>query len=130
MIGCIVRNRQLNGYAAGLVMVDTASVQDTVVREFLEEKLDDIRREFEPEHIIVFGSRSVGRAREDSDIDLVVVSERFQDVPFPNRMGEFLRALWPKQDVEVFCYTPEEFEEMRNRIGIVAEAAREGIWIQ
>jgi hypothetical protein len=30
-------------------------------------------------------------------------------------------------DVELFCYTPEEFEEKRVEFGLVKEALREGI---
>ena len=106
------------------------SVKDPVARRFLDQKLGDIRRSFDPAHIILFGSRATGKAGESSDIDLIIVSERFKDVPFPNRMGAFLRAIKPEPDVEAFCYTLEEFDSLREQISPVAEAAREGIWIQ
>jgi hypothetical protein len=32
--------------------------------------------------------------------------------------------------VDVLCYTPEEFEVMGTGIGMVAEAAKEGIWLK
>lgn len=32
-------------------------------------------------------------------------------------------------DIEVLCYTPEEFERMKGWIGIVREALREGVVI-
>jgi predicted nucleotidyltransferase len=106
------------------------SVKDPVARRFLEVSLRDIRRVFDPAHIILFGSRATGRAGESSDIDLIIVSDRFRDVPFPNRMGAFLRAIRPEPDVEAFCYTPDEFEALKGQLSPVAEAAREGIWIQ
>lgn len=111
-------------------MADVTQVADAVVREFLDAKLEEIRNEFSPTHIIVFGSRSKGHAREESDVDIIVVSDRFKDVPFPDRMGTFLIKISPKPAVDAFCYTPEEFEIMRKRIGVIADAAREGIWIQ
>jgi len=85
---------------------------DHATREFLAEKLDIINREFAPAHIIIFGSRARGSARADSDIDVIVVSERFRDIRYPNRMGRFLNAVRPRQAVEAICYTPDEFDRL------------------
>jgi len=90
----------------------TASRLDDVAKRFLDQKLDTIRREFSPTHLLVFGSRATGNAREDSDIDLIVVSERFKDIRSPNRMGLFLNAVWPDVPVDAICYTPEEFDAL------------------
>src|SRR5450759_3091087 len=88
---------------------------DKVLARFLSEKLDLIKREYSPTHLIIFGSRAEGRGREDSDIDIMVVSERFRDITFPNRMGQFLNTVWPDVPVDAICYTPEEFEIMLNK---------------
>ena len=63
---------------------------DEVVAGFLEKKLDLIKREYAPSMLLVFGSRARGTAAPDSDIDLMIVSERFEETRYPNRMGEFL----------------------------------------
>jgi len=110
-------------------MTDTSQVRDPAAREFLDRRLADIERIFAPEHVILFGSRATGDARADSDIDLILVSDRFKGVRFPDRMADFLVKIRPDPDVEAFCYTPEEFEEMTGRIGVIADAAREGIWV-
>lgn len=110
-------------------MANVKQKMDPVVKRFLEEKLPDIQRVFAPDHMILFGSRAAGNAREDSDIDLILVSKHFAGAGFLDRMAEFRTAVRPAADVEAFCYTPEEFEEMTRRIGVIADAACEGIWL-
>ncbi|MCL5104740.1 MAG: nucleotidyltransferase domain-containing protein [Armatimonadetes bacterium] len=107
------------------------SVQDEVVARFLDEKLDLIRQEYSPTQLIVFGSRAEGRAREDSDIDLIVVSEKFKDIRFPNRMGQFLTKIRPHVPVDALCYTPEDFEIMLHKQApFVRNAVSKGIHIE
>jgi len=108
-------------------------VQDAVASGFLRQVWDDIERHFAPQHVILFGSRATGRARPDSDIDLILVSPYFEDVPFIKRMGVFRQKIDPLRSglsMDVLCYTPEEFKEMSTGIGMVAEAVKEGIWIR
>jgi hypothetical protein len=79
------------------------------------------------EHFIMFGSRARGDELLTSDVDLIVVSDHFKERKFNRRMPEILE-FWPDRvDLEVLCYTPEEFEKMTNRIGIVQRAVAEGI---
>ena len=111
-------------------MADTSQVVDRLAKEFLDSRMPDIVRAFSPKHVILFGSRAKGEAREDSDIDLILVSDQFKDVRFADRIARFLIEIRPRREVEPLCYTPEEFEELRKRVSIVAVAAREGIWIQ
>jgi len=106
-------------------------IQDEVARSFLRDKLDLIKREYAPERLVLFGSRAEGRAREESDIDLIIVSERFRDVRFVNRMGHFLNTVWPSVPVDALCYTPEEFEFMLNKQApFVRNAVAKGIRIE
>lgn len=111
-------------------MVNTSQVTDIAARRFLDSRLPDIERIFKPEHIILFGSRASEHAKEDSDIDLILVSRRFEGVRFAERIARFLKEIRSEIEIEPLCYTPEEFEMLRGQISIVAEAAREGIWIQ
>jgi uncharacterized protein len=107
-------------------------VQDPVAAGFLRQVWGDIERYFAPQHVILFGSRATGRARPDSDIDLILVSPCFEDVRFIKRMGLVREQIDPSYRVsmDVLCYTPEEFEVMSTGIGMVAEAVKEGIWIR
>lgn len=106
-----------------------SKIQDEVLRGFLRDYLERIQELYAPRHLILFGSRARGTARPESDIDLILVSERFQGQRFPSRMGEFLVTLRPPLHVDALCYTPDEFERLRAQPGIVAEACREGIWM-
>jgi predicted nucleotidyltransferase len=103
---------------------------DEIVAGFLQRKLDVIKSEYEPSMLAVFGSRAKGTARADSDIDLIVVSIRFQDTRYVNRMGEFLNRVRPDVPVDAFCYTPEEFDNMvRKGSPFIKSAMRDSIRI-
>jgi predicted nucleotidyltransferase len=79
------------------------------------------------EHFIMFGSRARGDELLTSDVDLIVVSEGFQGKQFRQRPVEVLEH-WPDVvDLEVLCYTPEEFAMMKERLGTVRRAIAEGI---
>lgn len=97
------------------------------VEGFQERYLSLLVERFEPMLVLAFGSRARGDHLRGSDLDLVVVSDAFEDVPFPNRASEVMEALGMIEAVDLLCYTPEEFERKRGQIGIVRIADREGI---
>jgi len=49
-----------------------------------------IVQEYQPDSIVLFGSQARGEAGEDSDIDLLVISDKEKDTPRPHR-GRDLR---------------------------------------
>ena len=78
--------------------------------------------------IVVFGSQARGTATEESDIDIVVISEEFK------RKNIFKRANLTKDaeirtikkfmvPLDIITMTPEEYE---NRTSLAAEYAHEG----
>lgn len=81
---------------------------------------------FDPERIILFGSRARGTARPDSDVDLIVV------LPFTGscrtKAVEIGVALAERTvPLDLIVVTPEQFEEGRKRPGSVLRSAdREG----
>ena len=100
----------------------------TVMQE-LRAKLPELRARLAPRHVILFGSQAQGTASEESDIDVIVVSERFRGVKWPVRHRPFFEVLWRDRSVHVICLTPEEFEKLRSWAGVVATACEEGIWL-
>ena len=70
-----------------------------------------ILKSYDPERIILFGSRARGEADEYSDYDLIVIKRT--DRPFLDRLRDmvpYLRQITRPADILV--YTPEEFEYM------------------
>lgn len=60
----------------------------------------------------VFGSRARGTAHPDSDIDVIIVAET--DLPAVERFRDYLPAILAAPvGVDMFVYTPEEFERLR-----------------
>jgi uncharacterized protein len=79
-----------------------------------------------PRRIILFGSRARGDAREDSDVDLLVIADT--ELPPDERSfvaHKAVRDLGMPTDILVF--TPREVERLRTWMSsIVAIALREG----
>ena len=100
---------------------------DPVLRRFTRKGLPALRRRYRPTLVLVFGSRARGEALADSDLDLLVVSERFRNVPFLQRAARLLEDLALPYPIDVLCYTPEEFARKRAELGIVSQAVEDGI---
>ncbi|MBI5223513.1 nucleotidyltransferase domain-containing protein [Candidatus Micrarchaeota archaeon] len=81
------------------------------------------------ERMIFFGSRATGNAGKWSDVDLIIVSKKFKQVK-PLERGHELYDYW-KLDypVDFLCYSPDEFEKAKKRIGLASEALKNGITI-
>jgi len=69
---------------------------------------------------------------KESDLDLIIVSDRFKNVEFVERPGVVLRVLRAEGvrvgvGVDLLCYTREEFERKRREISVVREGAGQGL---
>jgi predicted nucleotidyltransferase len=78
---------------------------------------------------LLFGSRAKGEEKRDSDFDIIVVSEDFKGKRWNRRPLEVYLSWNENKPLELLCYTPEEFNQLKNKITIVREAVREGIEI-
>ena len=103
-------------------------ITDPQVQRFLGDKWETIAQHFQPLHLILFGSRINGVPHLWSDIDLIIVSARFEGMRFIKRSYYFKTVVQPDVGVTALCYTPAEFERARCGIGVVADACREGCW--
>lgn len=88
-----------------------------------------IKRKFAVQKLILFGSRARGDNLKQSDYDFIVVSDKFQGKKFILRASEFYDYWNNEVDIEIICYTPEEFERKKSQKGIVKTAIEEGIEI-
>lgn len=89
-----------------------------------------ISTRFNISNLILFGSRARGNANKDSDFDLIIVSPDFKKKNFVERASKLYDYWDLNYPVDFICYTPEEFEDLRKRISLVAEALKYGVEIK
>lgn len=95
----------------------------------IERLIKRLKKNIRLERVILFGSRSRGNWLQDSDVDLLLVSPDFKGVHFTKRAESILRLWDGKTRPEPICLTPEEYQERKEKITVVREAARHGITV-
>jgi len=96
--------------------------KDIWVEKFRQEVVPIIFQDFKPAKVLIFGSRIKGNATANSDLDVIVVSDHFNTIPFIKRMALVsTKARFPKH-VDYLCYTPEEFERVKISSAVIQEA--------
>ncbi len=93
-------------------------------------KLRDFLKKHAIEKAILFGSYARGEAKEDSDIDLILVSKEFEGKSPLKRPVPFYIEWDLGYPVDFLCYTPKEFNNLRRQVSIVSQALKEGIEIK
>lgn len=95
---------------------------ERVDEKTLQQLADILGREPGVRRVLLFGSRAEGSAREDSDVDLLVICEGH-----PPKMETIhhLRSLLPRRrfGVDLFVMGEDEFEETKDVIGGLAYPA-------
>jgi len=92
----------------------------------IDEMVQRIAERFDPDQIILFGSRARGTARPDSDVDLLVImpvtgSKRETQIEIRCALHDIHVAK------DIIVATPDEVERRRNIVGtIIRPALREG----
>ena len=114
-------NEQKASTAKGMVPVTDA---------LLDQMVQAIVAEVDPEQVILFGSRARGDAREDSDVDLVVVvAEPFG--PERSRRQELVRLYHALVEfpvsTDILVYSHDDVDYWRDSLNhVLARALREG----
>ena len=96
----------------------------------LQEFGKSVSKELTVDKLLFFGSQATGKARKDSDIDLLIVSSNFRRVkPFKRavKLYDYWHLDYP---VDFLCLTPEEFTKKKKLIGTIQQAVKEGIEIK
>ena len=101
-----------------------------VTEELLQQIVNRIVMEVDPEQIILFGSQARGDTHEHSDVDLIVIEAD----PFGNgrtKHGEMVRLYNALRGVriptDILVYTQEDVEYWRDSLNnVLARALREG----
>ena len=101
-----------------------------VTEQILDEMVQVIVHEIDPEQVYLFGSRARGNAREDSDVDLLIVDStsygpehsRFEEI---NRLYQALAAFRVPKDI--LLYSSEEFAKWQHSLNhVIGRCYREG----
>lgn len=105
-------------------------ITDKAVKKWIDSFLEMVNKKYSPEKVLIFGSRARGDHLIDSDVDIIIVSKKFEGINWLDRIRN-VSADWEGFVLlEPLCYTPEEFEEKKNEIGIVSQAIQEGIELE
>jgi uncharacterized protein len=74
--------------------------------------------------LIFFGNRVRKKYHKNSDIDLIVVSEKFRGLNFFKRVAKMYDFWDLNYTVDFLCYTLEEFNKLKKEVSIVTEALK------
>lgn len=99
-------------------------------REYLteiKEFIINLQKSFIINKVILFGSRATGEAKEDSDFDLIIVSDDFEGVNVFKRAARMYDYWVIPRSVDFICLTTKEFNALKRKISIVSAALEEGI---
>ena len=95
-----------------------------------ENKISEIVKKivsgYNPEKIILFGSYAIGKASDNSDIDIFIVKD--SKLPRPERTIQLRRMLFGSQvPMDLIVYTPNEVEsEKDEKYSFVYEVLNSG----
>lgn len=79
---------------------------------------------YEPERVIVFGSAIRSDFHESSDLDLAIIKKT--SLPFYKRAIEVRKLLRSKFPLDIFVFTPEEYDKAKDTNLLVAEIDKTG----
>ena len=96
--------------------------QDTVVKTLKQFEKALESSNIQVEQLILFGSHATGTAREDSDIDVVVISSSFADKSYWERIDILSEAMYTVfAPIEASAFTPEEWKAGKSLLVDYAE---------
>jgi len=98
------------------------NIPDKRVIQFQIEAVPKIIEHFHPEQILIFGSRAKNQQSDDSDLDVIIISDKFKAIPFIKRYGMLFSLIKFPIHVDYICYTAEEFEDIKTRSVIINDA--------
>lgn len=97
------------------------------LREWLPVAVEEVIAAASPRRIILFGSVARGDEGPDSDLDLLVVLDRFDPVERPRLVSTIRRAISARAPIDVFVTDVAEYERRKDILGSTAYwPAREG----
>jgi len=96
-----------------------------ITQNKINEVVNKIALNYQPEKIILFGSYAFGTPNEDSDLDLIIIKNT--DTPEQKRGWEVRKFLIGSLvPMDILIYTPKEFEdELKSKYSFVSSVISE-----
>jgi len=102
--------------------------QETVLRTLRQFRKELESNSIRVDQLILYGSHADGTAREDSDIDVIVISPDFSDKSFWERITILSDAIYKVYaPIEASSFTPEEW---KNDKSLIVDYARDGVLVK
>jgi len=99
--------------------------REELLKDELRRIIEILKREYDPEKIILFGSMAVNNVREWSDIDLLIIKRTSKRLI--ERTLEVGRLVQPKVGIDLFIYTPEEYDFLlKERFSFILSVLKTG----
>ena len=83
-----------------------------------------VKKELNPDKIILFGSRANGTHWKRSDYDFIIVSKKFKGMHWLDRISQAVQLWDDMSDVDILPYTPEEFIDKTKHSSVVRSASK------
>ena len=94
--------------------------------DLFSDMINKIEKRIHLHAFIIFGSRAKGNYLEHSDYDIVVIADFTES--YLDRTDWIVHQTAPMVAMDVFCYTPEEFDQLFKNYRLTAiDAIDEGI---
>lgn len=87
-------------------------VKNKKIQKLIQEVVEQIKREYQPEKIILYGSYAYGKPTRDSDIDLFIIKDTDKERIY--RFAEVKKLIYePRRRIPIspLVYTPKELAE-------------------
>ncbi len=94
------------------------------VDEAIQIFINNLSRKIALECIIIFGSTARGNRLAESDVDLIVISNDFINMPLNERFRIVYSAWPPYIDADIIPLTKEEFENILKKSVILRDAQK------
>jgi predicted nucleotidyltransferase len=101
------------------------------VQEDIGEKiklfLNELSKKIKIDEVYIFGSRVRGDWLKNSDIDLIIISEDFNEIPYIKRLDIMEKIQWEmkiRPHIEVIPLTRKEFNEKIKTSAILMNASK------
>jgi predicted nucleotidyltransferase len=99
---------------------------DALTAEF-ESIKSQIIQKIDPDKILLFGSLAKKNVSLTSDIDIIIIKETERS--FKERMNELYSIIDYRYPTDMFYYTPDEIQRLKEKNYFIKHALSEGIWI-